>query len=131
MSVLASVVMLIPPVATKVSVSLLLSATTVDCPLTAIFLNILCDEPLSELVTVTVPDVPPPLIPVPAVTPVISPTLEVQPALLLNILKGIEEISCLLLTVPFTATKLSVPSNVPPAPNSFKSKVNPMDAELD
>ena len=30
-------------------------------------------DPLSELVTVTVPDVPPPLIPVPAVTPVISP----------------------------------------------------------
>ena len=76
-SVAASVVIVIPPAAAKVNVSLLLSATTVLCPLTAIFLYMFCDEPLSEFVTVTVPLVPPPLMPVPGVMPVMSPTLVV------------------------------------------------------
>ena len=83
-SVVAFVVMVIPPDATKVNVSLLLSATTVDCPLTAMFLKIFCEDPLSLFVTVTVPDVPPPLIPVPAVTPVMSPTLVVYPESLVH-----------------------------------------------
>ena len=68
---LVVILMLVP--AAKVNVSLLLSATTVFCPDTAIFLNMFCEDPLSELVIVTDPEVPPPLIPVPALTAVISP----------------------------------------------------------
>ena len=78
--------MVIPPLATRVSVSLLLSATTVDCPDTATFLNIACDEPLSVLVKVTLPLVPPPPNPVPAFTAVISPVLDVNPASLSKLL---------------------------------------------
>ena len=55
--------------------SLLLSATTVDCPLTATFLNILCDEPLSVLVRVPV------LVIVPPDNPVLV-AIEVTPELL-------------------------------------------------
>ena len=67
------------PAPTIDNVSLLLSATAVP-ESEATFLNMFCDEPLSLFVTVTVPEVPPPLIPDPAVTPVISPTLVVYPA---------------------------------------------------
>ena len=46
--------MLLPPA--TVNVSLLLSAAViVDCPDTATFLNIFCEEPLSAFVKVTVP----------------------------------------------------------------------------
>ena len=62
------------------------------------------------------------VIPVPAVTPVTVPALEVQPASLLNILNGIVDICVLLVVVLSTTTKSSVPTKVPEAANSFKSK---------
>ena len=54
---------------------------------------------------VIVAPIEPLVIPVPAFTPVTVPALEVQPALLLKILNGIEDISCLLSTPPFSAIK--------------------------
>ncbi len=44
-SVVALVVIVIPVPATNVSVSLVLSATIFDCPLTAILSNKFCDPP--------------------------------------------------------------------------------------
>ena len=92
MSVAASVVIVIPPAAAKVKVSLLLSATTVDCPLTAMFLNILCEEPLSEFVRAILPEVvtvPLPDIPLDpdTVTEVTVPRFDV---LLLNVFQFVE-----------------------------------------
>ena len=47
------IVIAFPP--TKVNVSLFESATISDCPLTAIVLNIFCEEPKSVFVIVTLP----------------------------------------------------------------------------
>ena len=72
-SVVASVVMVILVPATRVTVSSLLSATIVDWPLTAMFLKMFCEEPLSLFVKVIVSGTdwsvvksPPPVSPVPA-----------------------------------------------------------------
>ena len=94
--------------ATKVSVSLLLSATTVFCPDTATFLNIFWLEPLSEFVIVTDPEVPPPLKPVPALTAVISPWLFVKGKRLIDALVT-------LLVALLLISMESLPLNVPVA----------------
>ena len=69
--------------ALNVAVSSLFVASNIT-PSKSRCLNMSCEEPLSLLVIVTVPYVPPPLIPAPAVTPVMSPTLVVYPAPLVN-----------------------------------------------
>ena len=85
---------LVPPKIDKVS--LLLSATAVP-ELDNTFLNIDCEEPLSEFVIVIAPEVPPPLIPVPAPTEVISPcgivndVLNVPPSLCVRVIVVVEE----------------------------------------
>lgn len=70
MSVVALVVIVTLLPASKVNVSLFESATTVDCPDTAKFLNMFCDEPKSVFVIVTEPVDAETLIPAPAVTDV-------------------------------------------------------------
>ena len=79
----------------------------------------------------TLPDNDNPLtLPIPD-TFVTVPVLVVNPALLLNILRGIVDICVFLLKVPSTTTISSVPTNVPDALNPLKFKANPIDAELD
>ena len=73
-------VIVIPPAATKVNVSLLLSATTVDCPDTAIFLNMFCCDPLSVLVNVPLVVIVPPDKPVLVAILVTVPVLLDVPA---------------------------------------------------
>ena len=86
---------------------------------------------MPDWLAVKVPE--PPNTPVPCTVKVPLPTEDevIKPALLLNILNGIVDICVFLLAVPSTTTISSVPTNVPDALNSFKSKVNPTDAELD
>ena len=134
---------------------------------------------VESIFNVTAPEVPPPVKPVPAVTPVMSPcgivgnvvklpapfiycalvpptaistdgftaaslpiltanalppcvaatevtvpVLEVKFELLLNILKGIEDIVLLRSAFPSNVINLSVPTKVPEAANSLKSKAN-------
>jgi hypothetical protein len=83
---------LFPP--TTVRVSVLLSATIVSCPATAIHLNIHWSEPLSELVTVIDPlpviGLPETEIPEPAVRPTLV-TVPVQSVLLLNVFQSVDD----------------------------------------
>ena len=58
--------------ALNVAVSSLFVASNIT-PSKSRCLNMSCEEPVSLFVIVTVPDVPPPVIPVPAVIPVMSP----------------------------------------------------------
>ena len=76
-SVVALVVIVTLLPAARVKVSLLLSATTVDCPETATFLNMFCAEPGSVLFIIGSLDVPVTDIPVPAVTEVTASKLAI------------------------------------------------------